>query len=255
MALILNKIGDIELNLTLKEGNIYGWLHHGNASLFHKLSEEEESTNSLNDVSISNIPKKNRYTSISYASLSDLYFYTKSVKSEFRFLKEYRNVTFSEDKIIEVLSLVGLDASYLMRDIKTLSYSEKLQVFLALHLILPFDVFILEDIYSIFDLKIQKNIDFILKELKNQNKIVILSLKDVNILYSLTDYVAILDSNKLLTFGKSTDIFTKISFLEKNQIEIPYLSIIPYLAKERKNVKLFNRTDLRDTIKDIYKHV
>ena len=43
--------------------------------------------------------------------------------------------------------------------------------------------------------------------------------------------------------------------LESNGIKVPTLIEITDLAKKNKNIKLFYHTDVRDIIKDIYKHV
>lgn len=257
MALEIKKFKDRFVDLIFEQGFIYGIYGKGSSSIFSLLTSNLNNDNQIffQERKLEFYSNKKRNTIISYASLKDVYFYTKTVQSEFKFLKEYCDVSFEKERIVEVLIQVGLDKSYMIREIDSLSYTEKLQVYLALHLIVPFEIFILEDIYSMFDLKIRKKIDLILNELKMQGKIVLFSIQDVNILYSMTDYICFLTEDKLVGFGKTEEMFTKVEFLQRNHIDVPYLSLIPYLAKERKDVKLFYRTDVRDTIKDIYKHV
>lgn len=257
MALEIKKFKDRFVDLSFENGFIYGIYGKGTSSFLSLLtsSSTEENQVLLKGSNVDFYSNGKRNPIISYASLKDVYFYTKTVQSEFKFLKEYYDISFDKEKIIDVLNQVGLDKTYVTKEIDKLSYTEKLQVYLALHLILSFDVFILEDIYCMFDLKIRKKIDLVLNELKMNEKIVLFSVSDVNVLYSMTDYVCFLTDDKLVGFGKTEDMFTKVAFLQRNHIDVPYLCLIPYLAKERKDVKLFYRTDVRDTIKDIYKHV
>ena len=60
---------------------------------------------------------------------------------------------------------------------------------------------------------------------------------------------------KVLKSGNSKDILNDVKFLIDNNIEPPYLSKLTYLAKEKKGIKLFYQNDVRDVMKDVYKHV
>ena len=51
------------------------------------------------------------------------------------------------------------------------------------------------------------------------------------------------------------DILTNIDFLNKNKIDIPDIVEITYLAYKKKKIKIDYHKDIRDIIKDIYKHV
>ena len=44
-------------------------------------------------------------------------------------------------------------------------------------------------------------------------------------------------------------------FLKKNRINITKIVEFTYLAKKKKNIKIDYHKDVRDIIKDIYKHV
>ena len=43
--------------------------------------------------------------------------------------------------------------------------------------------------------------------------------------------------------------------MKRNKIDIPEIIEFTYLAKKQKNVKIDYHKDIRDIIKDIYKHV
>ena len=68
------------------------------------------------------------------------------------------------------------------------------------------------------------------------------------------DEVLLLDGRLLYESGSSDDIFTSTKLMKENVIPMPYITKVTYLAKNKK-VKLSYHKDVRDIIKDIYKHV
>ena len=87
------------------------------------------------------------------------------------------------------------------------------------------------------------------------NKKIIFVSDDVNMLYKYTDQLFIVKNNKIIAEGRPLDIFKRISFLKKHSIEIPEIIDFTYLAQNKKNAKIDYHKDIRDIIKDIYKHV
>ena len=62
-------------------------------------------------------------------------------------------------------------------------------------------------------------------------------------------------NDKILKEGNTFDILTNVNYLKKNKIDIPDIVEITYLALKNKKVKIDYHKDIRDIIKDIYKHV
>jgi len=85
-------------------------------------------------------------------------------------------------------------------------------------------------------------------------KTIIISSNDSNMLYELTDDIVILKKGHILAADNTVKVYQNIKLLENNDIEIPYLVIFTKLAKDKK-VKLAYHRDIRDLIKDVYKHV
>ena len=54
---------------------------------------------------------------------------------------------------------------------------------------------------------------------------------------------------------ETTKVFQDIELLEDNTFEVPKILEITYLAKNKKGIKIDYHKDVRDIIKDIYKHV
>ena len=50
-------------------------------------------------------------------------------------------------------------------------------------------------------------------------------------------------------------IYQRVDFLKRNKFDVPEIIEFTYLAKKKKAVKIDYHKDIRDIIKDIYKHV
>ena len=87
------------------------------------------------------------------------------------------------------------------------------------------------------------------------NKTIIFLSDDETMLYKYTDYLIVMKNKKVIAEGKPLDIFKKVSYLKKNSIEIPEIVEITVLAKNKKGINIDYHKDVRDIIKDIYKHV
>lgn len=159
-------------------------------------------------------------------------------------------------KVKDALKVVGLNYNYINRDIKRLSSSEKKQLALALALLSNPSIIIIIDPFINYDKITEKKIWLLIQRMREQyNKKIIFVSDDVNMLYKYTDQLFIVKNNKIIAEGRPLDIFKRISFLKKHSIEIPEIIDFTYLAQNKKNAKIDYHKDIRDIIKDIYKHV
>lgn len=183
------------------------------------------------------------------------FFYSNRVDEEFKFNVSFRKYDCDlEKKEKELLKLVGLDESILKRNINTLSSCEKYLLSIAINLIYEPKIIMFKDIFWGLDRNNKKKVLMIIKNLKEDNKIVIISHRDTNILYEVVDDVILMDKATIYKEGSSDDIFTSTEIMKEEVIPMPYITKVTYLAKNKK-VKLSYHKDVRDIIKDIYKHV
>lgn len=160
-----------------------------------------------------------------------------------------------DKKIIDSLRIVGLRKELLSHNINTLSLSEKKCIGVALSLITNPDIIIIENLYQHFDKKLTKKINILLQKIKDQyQKTIILIDRDSNNLYQYTNRIIFYKKDNQILDQKTEDFYQDRNFLKKNKIEIPEIVEITNLAK-KKNIKLDYHKDIRDIIKDIYKHV
>ncbi len=170
---------------------------------------------------------------------------------------ENKNIVLKNDlkKINDSLKIVGLNKLSLDRNINTLSESEKKLLQLAIALLSNPEVLIFEEPFNKLDLKNEKKLILLLRKIKEKyDKTIIFISSNSNLLYKYTDYLIVYD-DKLLREGKTSTILEDVEFLKRNSLSVPEIVEFTYLAKKKYNVKIDYHSDIRDIIKDIYKHV
>ena len=170
---------------------------------------------------------------------------------------ENKSIVLKNDlkKINDSLKIVGLNKLSLDRNINTLSESEKKLLQLAIALLSNPEVLIFEEPFNKLDLKNEKKLVLLLRKIKEKyDKTIIFISPNSNLLYKYTDYLIVYD-DKLLREGKTSTILEDVEFLKRNSLSVPEIVEFTYLAKKKYNVKIDYHSDIRDIIKDIYKHV
>jgi len=158
-------------------------------------------------------------------------------------------------KIDDSLRIVGLDNTYLNRNINSLSSSEKILIILAISLLSNPDVIILDNLFKYFDKTKEKRLMILLEKIRDEyNKTIILVNDDTEILYKYTKYL-IIKKNNLFIEDETDKLFKRVDFLHKNNIKVPEIIELTHLIKKKKKIKLEYHKDVRDILKDIYKHI
>ena len=135
-----------------------------------------------------------------------------------------------------------------------LSHTEKVYLNIIRNTLLTKDKIFFKNIYTYLDHLDKKKVTNYLDFLKQNEYFIIISSKNVDDLYSLGDQSIIFYDN-FFKYDKTDKLYTDVQKLLDNNIPVPTLCLITYKAKSEKDIKLFYRKDVRDTIKDIYKHV
>jgi len=159
-------------------------------------------------------------------------------------------------KIIDSLKIVDLDITYLNRNIKDLSASEKKLLQIGICLMNNPEVIILKEPFKKMDKKMERRVFLFFQKIKElYDKTFIIVSDDSNKLYQYTTHIIIEKNHKVLIEGKTEEVYQKVDFLIKNRISVPEIVLFTYKAKKEKKVKIDYHKDIRDLIKDIYKHV
>lgn len=181
---------------------------------------------------------------------SQMYFVGENVYEEINLYNKIYNLSLIND----VLNILGLDDSFFNKKIENLSYTEKIYLNIIRNLSLDNKKVLFYDVYNYLDYANQKKIKNLLLYLKDKKYIILITSNDVNVLYKLADYSVLWNKNNF-EYSKTDDLYSDVEKLLKFKLEVPILSKITYKALKDKNVKLFYSKDVRDIIKDIYKHV
>ena len=162
----------------------------------------------------------------------------------------------SNKRIRDAFKIVGMPIYYLERNYYSLSTSEKKIIDLMIVLIDNPTIIILNDFFQGIDLKIEKRIILLLRKIKEQyKKTIIISDDNADILYKYTDNMIFIKNNKIFYEGTTKETYTHVEYLKRSKFTIPDIVLFTSIAKKKKNVKIDYHNDIRDIIKDIYKHI
>lgn len=172
------------------------------------------------------------------------------------FLKEKLQIKDPDRKIIDSLKILNLSPELLKRNISTLSDCEKKSLQLAIALLSNPKVIILDEPFIQLDLKNIQRIMRLLVQLNEKYDIsVIIKTSNSEIIYKYIKYTIIITDDKKLIEGNTKEIYSNVEILKKYNIEIPDIVEFVYKAKKDKGVIIDYHRDIRDLIKDIYKHI
>ena len=158
-------------------------------------------------------------------------------------------------KVLDSLKIVGLDITYLNKNIPDLSSSEKKLLQLGMALMSNPEVLVLIDPFKEFDIKTERRIMSFLEVIREQyDKTIVILSDNSDMLYKYTTHLIIEKNHKIIIEGKTQELFERVDFLKRHGIPIPEIVEFTYLAK-KKGAKIEYHKDIRDLIKDIYKHV
>ena len=180
-------------------------------------------------------------------------------------VEDYMNYVIKKDllkikdpvkKKIDSLRIVGLDQTYLKREIEILSTSEKFFLQLAVSLLSNPNILIFDNPFTYIDLQQEKKLLQLLTRLKEQfNKTIIFVEDNSDKLYKYTNKMLFIKNNEVILSSPTSEAYTRVDFLKKNRFKVPSIIQLTYLAKKSKGTKIIYHKDIRDLIKDIYKHV
>ena len=159
-------------------------------------------------------------------------------------------------KMQDSLRIVGLNTSYLNKSINVLSSSELKQIGIAISLLSNPNIIILDEPFMGLDKKNEKRISSLLTKLKDDfNKTIIIISNNINVLYKYSDRLIIIKKDKVIYDDTTDELQNNISYIRKNGFEVPEIVLFTYKVRNNKKINISYHDDIRDIIKDIYKHI
>ena len=184
--------------------------------------------------------------------------YLNTVKELMNYIINYYHLQIKniDKKEKDSLKIVGLKEDLLDRNITSLSRSEQKKIQIAISLLSNPDIIILDDPFRFLDMKSKKRILNVLKKLKEQfNKIIIIGTNDADILYQYTTKMLFVKNKRIFYEVETNEGYERVDYLKRNGYAVPNSVLFTYKAIKRKKVKINYQKDIRDMIKDIYKHI
>lgn len=264
MEIIISNLSYKELNnlsFQIKEGVITGITGKGKSTVL-KLINGILSGKGTIKYNGEKYTSKNKLSIIKQVSLVDCNFSNMLV---FNTISEYMlfyiqyyklNIRDPKKKIEDSLKIVGLSDKFLTRNIISLSSSEKMRLALATALLNNPKIILFDEPFLYLDNKNEKKFARLIDQLNDKYNInIVIASNDSEILYKYTKRVILLKDNTVFMEGDTKEVYQEVELLKKNKFEIPDIVMFTYIAKKSKNVKIDYHRDIRDLIKDIYKHV
>lgn len=184
--------------------------------------------------------------------------YSMSIKEYMLYLISNYNLDIKNinKKIIDSLKIVGLKNIDINMIINDLSTSEKTLLVIACSLIFNPEVIIINNPYFGLDNKMIKRTNILFNKLIDQyNKTIIIGSNNCDELYKYTKEMIFIKDNNIIRYDKTINVYKDIDFLNNNNFDIPTSVLFTNKANNKKKVNLNYLQDIRDIIKDIYKHV
>ena len=172
-------------------------------------------------------------------------FKEKTLEKELQYYEKFISQTFIE----KMLELFSFDKNFCKKNINTMSSSELRLSYIFINLLFDDNIIILDNVTKNLDSENIRKIIYILKELKKLNKTIIIKTNDVEFIHKISDYVIVIDS-KMICSGDKYEVFTK------NELKVlPNVIKFSKKVKDKKNIKIGYRDDIKDLMKDIYRYV
>ena len=271
MEIIFNKLSYIDkgssdknllndINVVIKEGSIVSFF--GNdldiiAKLLFVIKRPSSGELKLNDIVIKRTSHINNIeilrSKIGYVSDSIL-FIKKTVKDEIKnVIKNYNyKVSNISKHIDDSLTMVGLDSSYMDRDIDTLSYTEKKRLSLATVLSYNPEVIILDNFFKGFTYRDKEYFRKLFIKLKTKyKKTIILLTNDLVSTFMFVDKIYVINNGNLVLAGAKELYY---------QDKLYKYTDIPKIVEFTKYAQLMGHdineyTELKELLKELYRNV
>jgi ABC-type multidrug transport system ATPase subunit len=254
------KYNDYNFSCTIKDNTITGITGSGKTTLLKLISAD---LTGFGDITYNGkVFTSNNLSSLKKAvsyvpSTLTIYPFLTTVEDYLKFYLKYYHLNLKDPKrkLLEALKIVGLNNSYYLKSITELSTSDTKLLALAIGLLTNPEVLLLDEPFAYLDLKNERKLYQLLLKLKDRyHKTIVIASTSSDLLYQYTTNLIILKNNKVLLEDITSSIYTNVPYLTKEDLEIPTISKFISLAKKKSSLLNYQK-DIRDLIKDIYKHV
>ena len=242
------------LNLTIKDNGVYSVLGYS-CELFNLIYGLDK--NFTGEICVG----RNKFTNVNKREINNIrknvLYLTEDYENELFNINVFEDIKYgihnvSEVKMYEFLKNFGLDNQILKKSYLSLSSGEKKKILLIKALISDAKILLFDDITSGLD---GKTIDTLVKLLKREkkNRIILMSSVDSNFLLSSSDNFILMDSGEIIC--DKYQILSDKNSLNKMELNEPSILFFKDKVLKKKGIKLVNRDNVNDLLKDVYRNV
>lgn len=159
-----------------------------------------------------------------------------------------------DERVEEVLKMVGLNKNILDKQVFCISQSEKIKILLSQTLLFNPELIILDGVIEELDSKSRTKLyKLIIKLKKFYNKTIVITSSDVDNIYEILDDIVILNDGIVIGSGDKFEIYNDET---NNQfLPIPLTIEFKNKVKEKLNVNLGDNDSINELIKAIYREI
>lgn len=166
---------------------------------------------------------------------------------------KYAVPNYKKDELDDLLEYFDLNKDILKKTFVELSLGEQKKILLIIMFLKDSKIMLLDDPTSNLDQKTIDNLIKLLKKEKRKDKIIVISSQDSDFLLSITDIILMIENNKIIEIENKYSFFENRELLNKCNLAMPKVLLFKEVVLNKKNIKLMNRDNINDLIKDIYR--
>lgn len=181
-----------------------------------------------------------------------------TTSTNIKVMDEIKSVSpsYNKNKLAEYIKLLRLNENILKRNMYELSYTEVKKVILMSMLLSKRQILLFDNIDTYLD---QKSIDGLIKILKNikrEKKVIIISSNNTDLMLKVADSILVLNKNGIIKKEKKELLFNKKN-LEQIDLKQPIIVELIQNIESKTDLKFSNRNieDINDFIKEVYRNV
>lgn len=164
--------------------------------------------------------------------------------------------TKSKKKKEEALTMIHLPIEMLHKKMKEFSVGELKKISIAYTLCGKEStyIFLYPDVG--LDAKSKNSLIKVFRLLKTRyHKTIVLVSTDTNWIHQFADFVFVVYNGNVVLEGSTYDVFCNARNCKKYNIEVPKIIEFEKMVQKKKRKKIGYRNDIKDLIKDIYRHI
>ncbi|MBQ9072575.1 MAG: ATP-binding cassette domain-containing protein [Bacilli bacterium] len=160
----------------------------------------------------------------------------------------------NDKKLYDLLELFNLEEKILSKNYTELSDSEKKKICLISILLKDTKITILSNLCDYFDSKTKSNLVKYLRKEKRSDKLFIITSQDTDFILQVSDRVLTMSDREIKLEQDKYNFFSNQDLMYRFQMSMPFVVKFRNSVLNKKKIKLNNRDNVNDLLKDIYRN-